>query len=233
MRVLTIATVSTFALAGLAQADFVDLTYAGTGAGSNVAVYSPVRNGTVFAGQIYLTLSNSTGLNLNGSWVSFCSDLGQNLSGGTNTYEIVGVDTLPIGDPMGAAKAQAIADMYSYAAGAQLSNTASNNLACAFQLAIWEIIHDFDSNAANNGLDITSGLFHATKSNGDAFSATLMGHLADFFGAIGTHGGAQLLGLGNGSRQDQILEVSGFIPGPGALALGALAGVLGASRRRR
>lgn len=233
MRTLIFVSSGALALAGFAQADFVDVTYTGTGAGSSVTVNSPVRNGNVFAGQIHMTLTNSTGIDLNGNWIVFCSDLGQNVSGGTNTYEVLPVSSLPQGGGMGAAKAAAIADMYAFAAGSQLLGTTSNSLATAFQIAIWEIVHDFDANASGNGLDVTAGLFSATKTDGSAFSATLMGHVASLFAAIGNTQGASIVGLGHPGKQDQILEVSGFVPGPGVLATGALGLLLSAGRRRR
>ncbi|MBL9140709.1 MAG: Cys-Gln thioester bond-forming surface protein [Phycisphaerae bacterium] len=233
MRTLIAASTGALVLAGVSHADFVDVVYTGTGAGSSVTVSSPVRNGNVFAGQIRMTLSNSTGIDLNGNWTVFCSDLGQNVSGSSTTYEVLPVSSLPAGSGMGAAKAAAIADLYAFAAGSQLSSGTSNNLATAFQLAIWEIVHDFDANAVNYGLSITSGLFSATKTNGDAFSATLMGHIANLFGAIGNTNGASLIGLGHPGRQDQILEVNGFVPGPGVLASAAIGLLLAGPRRRR
>jgi hypothetical protein len=220
-------------LCSLASADFVDVVYAGTGAGSNVKVSSPVRNGDVFAGQIKMTLSNSTGVDLNGNWIAYCTDLGQNVSGGSTTYEVLPVASLPMGGGMGAAKAAAIGDLYAFAAGSQLTNTTSAALATAFQLAIWEIVHDFDANAAGFGLNVTSGTFSATKTDGSALSAAVMGHLASLFAAIGTTNGATLLGLGHPSAQDQILEVSGFVPGPGVLACSAIGLIIRGARRRR
>lgn len=220
-------------LCSLASADFVDVVFTGTGAGSNVKVSSPVRNGDVFAGQVRMTLSNSTGVDLNGNWIVYCTDLGQNISGGSTTYEVLPVASLPMGGGMGAAKAAAIGDLYAFAAGSQLSNATSNALATAFQVAIWEIVHDFDANASGYGLDVTAGSFSATQTNGSALSAAVMGHLASLFAAIGTTSGSTLLGLGHPSAQDQILEVSGFVPGPGVLACGAIGLVLGGARRRR
>lgn len=234
MRTLIAVSCGALALAGASNADFVDVAFTGTGAGTQVKVTSPVRNGDVFAGQLHLTLSNSTGLDLNGNWTVYCSDLGQNISGGpANTYEVMQVSSLPMGSGMGAAKAAAIGDLYAFAAGSQLTNATSNQLAAAFQIAIWEIIHDFDANAANNGLDITAGLFSATKTDGSAFSVSFMQIVSDLFAAIGTTEGTTLFGLGNGSAQDQIIEVSGFIPGPGVLATGAIGLLLRSPRRRR
>lgn len=235
MRSLITASLSVLAFSTIAGADFVDVVYTGKGSGKNVKIVSPGINGDVFAGQLHFTLSNSTaGAFLNGSWTAFCTDLFQHTSSSSNPYQVVPVASLPFSGPMGAAKAAAIGDLYASMAGSQLEASTSDNLACAFQLAIWEIVTDFTGAGPSMGLDITSGGFQATKTTGEALSSGVMGYLADLFGAIGTTNGANLIGLGSESRQDQLIELpEGTIPGPGALATIALGCVLANSRRRR
>ncbi|MBM4112721.1 MAG: hypothetical protein FJ253_05000 [Phycisphaerae bacterium] len=209
-----------------ATAETVSMRYDGTGAGSQVKITSALFNGNAFAGQIHQTISG--GSSIDGSWITFCTDLSQHVSGSFNPFEIVTVDFLPSGSPMGAAKANAIRDLYAYAGGSQLLDSTANALAAAFQLALWEVLVDFDDSADGHALDITAGGFSATKTNGDAFSATLMSHLSSLFGAIGTvdSSGVQLVGLSSGQHQDQII----VIPAPAALALVGAAAI---TRRRR
>ncbi len=234
MRTLICASVSALAICSFSHAGFVDVAFTGTGKGQNVKIVSPGHNGNVFAGQLNFALSNSTaGDFLNGNWIGFCTDLYQTVSAGTNQYEVLPISALPMGAPMGAAKAAAIQSIYSFAAGAQLSSGTTNAFAAAFQLAIWEIVTDYTGVGPSLGLNITSGLFSATKTDGDPLSATIMGHLASLFGAIGTSGDANLIGIGSSNRQDQILEISNVIPGPGALATAAIGVLLSGARRRR
>lgn len=228
----TIALVSVIAglaSASAARADFVDVSYQGKQQGRTVKVTSALLTGDVFAGQLRHTLSDGPS-GLNGDWISFCTDLAQHVSQSASSYEIVDASLLPDGGAMGAAKAQAIADLYAHAGGLQLLTTTSDDLACAFQLALWEIITDYNGESDGYGLDVTAGGFKATKTNGDALSAGVMAELTSLFAAVGVAGGStdSLIGLRSGSKQDQLI----YVPGPGALALAGLA-IGGLGRRRR
>jgi hypothetical protein len=217
------------ALSSAANADFVDVVFTGTGAGQTVKISSAARTGSVFAGQLHHTISNGPAA-LNGDWTTFCTDLAQIVPTSLSQFEVVSITLLPDGAPMGAAKAQAITDMYAYAAGSQLLVSTTNDLATAFQLAIWEVVTDYQIAGPSHNLDITAGGFSATMDNGGALSAGISSHLAQLLGAVGSMGSADLLGIRSGSRQDQILNV---VPGPSALAgLVAGFGVVGRRRRR-
>ncbi|MFO0783616.1 MAG: hypothetical protein U0636_08015 [Phycisphaerales bacterium] len=226
MRTLACVSIGALALTSLATADFVDLQFTGVGAGQMVKVTSPSRNGDVFAGQILFTLTNSTGINLDGNWILYCCDLGQTVSGSTNTYEVLPVSSVPVNGPMGAIKAAAIGDLYAAAGGNQYTN--DNDFATAFQLAIWEVVTDYVGGPASLA-DITSGSFQATMTDSSPLSAGIAGYLSFLLNAIGTTNGANVLGLGNEGLQDQLIEV----PGPGVLAAGAIGAVLSGARRRR
>ncbi len=226
-RIIASSLLASSALVGAAHADFVDVYCSGTGAGQSVSVTLNGNGHNSFAGQIALTLSNSTGVNLNGNWVSYCTELDQHISpgGATNTYEVLPVSDLPIpGLGMGTARADAIARMYKFANGAQYG--ASNDYAAAFQVAIWEISNDYTGSAGS--LDIGAGIFTGNLSAGILSDlSTLLAAAANTNGAL-----ADITGLGNGSYQDQIIETPGNIPAPGALALLGAAGLFGARRRR-
>lgn len=210
--------VASLAVVSAAAADFTDVSFTGVGASQYVDLVSPGLNGNVEVGQLLVNLSNSTGGSgyLDGNHIAFCADVYHMVSGAAQTYEIVPLTGIPDTSPMGAAEAQALADIYSFAAGAQYGMDA--DYAVAFQLAIWEIIHDLDN------LDISSGNFQASGLTAGASAA-----LSSLLGAVGTNGSAQLIALTSGQYQDLIIEV----PAPGALALLGLAGLTGRRRARR
>lgn len=228
MRPIFVLCASALALSSAASADFVDVVFTGTGQGQTVKIASSARSGSVFAGQLHHSISNGPSY-LNGDWTTFCTDLAQIVPTSLSQFEVVSITLLPDGAPMGAAKAQAITDMYAFAAGAQLLASASNDLATAFQLAIWEVVTDYQIAGPSHNLDVTAGGFSATMNDGSALSAGISSHLSQFLGAVGSMGSADLLGIRSGSRQDQILNV---VPGPSALA-GLVAGFAVAGRRRR
>jgi MYXO-CTERM domain-containing protein len=126
---------------------------------------------------------------------------------------------------MGATSADAIARMYFAAGGAQFGT--DSDFAAAFQVAIWELAYDYDGTLGS--IDVTSGSF-----TGSGFSLQTDIYLAILLAAAANPLGAQadLLGLSNGDWQDQILDVSGGIPAPGAISLLGVAGLVGSRRRR-
>ena len=206
------------ALTGTAAATTVDVVYNGLGAYETVTVTSPGYNGNVAAGQLLLTLSNSSDTNAiqNGNYISFCADLYQFTNGGPNSYNVVGVDQLPTSAPMGAAAAQGIANMYAFAAGAQYANDSA--WAAAFQIAVWEVANDWST------LDPGTGNFAVT-----GYSAQAGIYLNQLLAAAFQPGSASIVGLANDTYQDFIVEV----PGPASLAVMGLAGLVGRARRRR
>jgi hypothetical protein len=218
---------SVLAVASAASADFVDVACTGLGAGAGVSVSLNGNGYNGFAGQILLALSNSTGADVNGSWTSYCTEIGQHISvgGASQTYALMNVADLPTpGLGMGTARADAISRMYKFANGAQFGG--NNEYAAAFQVAIWEISNDYDGTLGSLSLS-TGSLLGSVNGTIDGYLTTLFGAAADTNGAL-----ANIVGLGNESYQDQIIEVPGGIPAPGALALLGVAGVVGSRRRR-
>lgn len=226
MRNLICATAGALAIAGFASADQVDMAFTGAGAGAWVTVVSPGYNGDLYAGQINVDITNSTGINLDGSWITFCSDLYQAVNDNFSTYDVLNLQDIPNGSPMGAMKAQAIKEMYYAAAGQQYTN--DNDFAGAFQLAIWEIVYDY-SGGPKTAANMYDGLFQATNTDSSPLNGAMTAALNYLFGAIGSGNRAQLLGLGSADWQDQIIEV----PGPGVLSLGGLSLLLAGRGRRR
>lgn len=233
MKTAIATTVAIAAFCGAAQADMIDVKFTGTGAGQNTRITINGNTNDFFVGQLKHTLSAGTGAAaaINGPVVTFCSDLFQSVTSSGKTYDVVGIDQLPGSNPMGAAKADAIRDIYTVAAGTQLAANASNTLACAFQIAIWEIVTDYNGTVAS--LDVTSGNFKAKKTNNNALDASVMTQLSTLFAGIG-HQSSQygtLTGLRSGTAQDQILAGSP-VPAPGTLAAAGLISLAGLRRRR-
>lgn len=222
-----------FVLAGIsaASADVVDVKFIGKGSGQNVHIDLNGSGKDVFAGQLVHEFSNGTGLGslLSGQKIVFCSDLTQTTTSSAATYEVVDVEFTP--DPaMGASRAQAIYDLYHFAAGSQFDPNATNDFATAFQLAVWEVASDYDANVGLASLNLGSGSFEATYTNGNNFNSTIMNHLNDLFAAIGANAPKSgLFAVTNDFHQDQLVD---GIPAPGPLALLSLAGLLVMNRRR-
>lgn len=226
MRNRWLAVILTSACVNVAHAGFVDVVATSV---SNYQTLNTIFGGTayngVIVGQINLSLTNSTGVSLNGSWIGYCTEFDQHiqLGGASQTYEVRSLsDVSTPGAGMGAMKADAIARMYSAAAGQQYA--ADTSFAVAFQLSIWEVLNDFDGTLGS--LDLSSSAFQVV----DALSFTINANVAALFAAAADTGGARasLHGLANSSFQDQIIEV----PTPSALALLGLAGLARITRRR-
>jgi hypothetical protein len=237
MKTTPILAISAAALAvSAASAANVNVAFTGTGAGSNVRLTVGSATMNVFAGQLMHTISGATGAEswINGSKATYCADLTQYVTSSTTTFVTTDVANLRIGSPMGTVKANAIRDMFAFAAGSQIATPGNSDFTTAMQLAVWEVINDYNAGAANKGLSVTSGTFSATKTDGSALSAGIVTNLNALFAVAGTNvpgaSGMQFLGLGSDCQQDQI--VSGVVPTPGMLSMAA-AGSLIAIRRRR
>lgn len=229
----TIAALATVAVAASANAGFVDMKFLGTSEGSNVRTthFGDTRN--VFAGQLRHRIANGAGAEaaLNGDHRTFCADFYQFVSSSYTPYEVVEIEFVPNALPMGNVKAGALRSIYTASGAAALASNASSSLAAAFQLAIWEIVTDFDGSAAS--LSITTGHFSATKTDGNVLSSSINNHLATLFAAAvsSNEGVPNLVGLRSDCAQDQL--VMGFsIPTPGTAVLAGL-GILCVGRRRR
>lgn len=219
-------------LSAPALADTVDVKFLGTGAGTSVKINLNGNQTNVFAGQLIHQFSNGTGAGaqLSGTYVTFCTDLTEYVTSTTKTYNVVGIEDMPNSAPMGAAKAQAIADLYAYAAGSQIALAATDNIAAAFQIAVWEIVTDFNALAVNNGLSLSAGSLKVTKTNGSSLGSTLTSTIAAMFSALGTNAsGSGILGVSRAGSQDQLVVVP--LPAPGILALAGLGGVVALRRR--
>ncbi len=233
-----IAAIATAAAAGSAFADSVDVKFVGTGQGRSIKFDLNGQRQNVFAGQLKHNFSNGDGVGaeLNGDILTYCTDLLERVSGSTNRFDVVEVETAP-GTPMGIERANALRDIYVYAGGAQNASNANRDFTAAFQIAVWEIVSDFNGMLGRSSLDVESGAFEAYRTDGSTLSSAIRGHLSDLFDAIGTMGarsdGMGLYAVVNDGKQDQLVEMR-MVPLPSAAGLG-FAGLLGVSgfRRRR
>jgi hypothetical protein len=213
----------------VAQADVVDVNYLGTGAGAAAKIsFAPVGTRDLFTGQLRHHLANGTGLlaAYNGDHITFCPDLYQYVDSGVNQYSREALADLPLVNPavttMGALRAAALNTLFANY-GALASGTGDNEIAQAFQLAVWEIVYDY----SGSGLDLTSGDLSATQTDGSPLAAGVQGWLIAFDSSLGNVvSGEWVIGIGNPVKQDQL-----FTPAPGAIALMGAAGLIG--RRRR
>lgn len=229
-----IAAAAVATAASAAMADTIDVRFTGTARGQNVHVASALFNGNVFAGQLMHELTNGTGAaaDFNGTYPTFCTDLTQHVTSTTRTYDVVPVDVMPNNTPMGIQKAEAIRRMYAFEGGNQLLGTTSNDLAAAFQLAVWEIISDYNPAVIGYNLSMTGGSFQATKTDGSALASGVQTQLTALFSAVGIETGlpaTAVIGIRSSTCQDQLVP----IPTPGALALSGLGGLCLVRRNRK
>jgi hypothetical protein len=219
--------------AGLATADTVDMRFLGTGSGRNVRVTDGERTFNVFAGQLRHSFSNGTGLGamLQGEMITYCTDLSQYVSSTTQSYSVVPVASAPVGIAMGIEKARAIASLYDYAMGVQVTSSTSNDLGAAFQLAVWEVVSDFDYNIGAASLSLSTGNFRATQTNGNAVWSSVNNLLNGLFAHTNnsSFSPSGLRAIASGTYQDQLV----MVPAPGAGILAGLGMALIAKRTRK
>ncbi|NRA57092.1 MAG: hypothetical protein HRU13_03100 [Phycisphaerales bacterium] len=230
--VLTAAAV--LATAGIAAADTVDLRYFGPGAGGSFDVVANGTSTSVFAGQLNFLADNGTGAGsrLNGALMTYCIDVLEPVGAGRNTYDLTALEDSPvtaggISPAMGLDKAEAIARMYTFAAGSQFGS--DSDVASAFQLAVWEVIADF---GGDDPISLTTGDFRVTS----AVTLSTQSFLDDLLDAAGDGSISIFQGLGgltNEGLQDQIFELVIPLPGAAGMAAVGLAGVGLVARRRR
>lgn len=234
--VLSVAAVMGFT--AFASADTVDMKFTGTGKGSNVKVTLTNNTFNVFAGQLKHTMQNGTGTgaNLSGNYITFCSDLYETVTSSYKTYTLTDLNNLPDSSPMGFARAGAIWNIYQAFGSSALNTNANNDLAAAFQIAIWEIATDFNPNTGLSSLNVNSGSFKAVQTNGNALTGAIATNLNNIFNAAVANVSADpslfLTGLMHSTAQDQIVATTTTIPTPATGALAAL-GLLCMGRRRR
>ncbi len=162
-----------------------------------------------------------TGVFNGSNFLSYCIELAQQFSFGTNytNYSVVPVASAPNTSPMGATQAMDLAKLVA----AHFSGSfASTTLTGAMQLAIWEIVYE-----TSGTYGLTGGTFEVTSSNDAAAVAQANTWLAGLGNLTAM---APIIALGSADTQDFIT----IIPVPPSLALfagGLLFGLWGVRRR--
>ncbi len=240
MRYLTAVVGSLCAVATPAAADQVGMMYVGAGQGRDVRMSVGSLTMDVFAGQLKHQISGGTGAasGLNGVYTTFCADAAEYLKYAETPYSVAAIADLPKSSgwaPMGAEREQGVYDLYAAASGSQLGASSDADLAAAFQVALWEVIYDF--NGTRSSMDATSGIMSVSQTSGAALTGSMLSYLNGFFDAIMLVTAQQsgLIGLSNWGGQDQIVSpVMIPLPNPALLGLAGMAGLgaLAMIRRR-
>ncbi|MCL4740647.1 MAG: hypothetical protein KJZ54_00425 [Phycisphaerales bacterium] len=228
-RLAAVIAVAGFAVA--ASADVVEMKFTGTGQGRNVKVTIGDKSMGVFAGQLKHSILSGTGLgaDLVGDHLTYCTDLYEYVKSSPTTYTIVTLPEMPDSSPMGFARAGGVYDLFAWAGGQQFDPGIAKDFAAAFQIAVWEIVTDYDPSIGGASLDVTAGALKVKDSGGGPLSSGISGHLAAMFDAVGSDSARRgIVGLRSFGAQDQIT----VIPAPGPFALAAAGLALVVPRRR-
>jgi hypothetical protein len=232
---------ASLSVAAAASADVVDMARIGYGNGRMVTATLGSQKMTVFAGRILHQTSDGTGslANLPSNIVTFCAEILQGQADAPTPYTLSSVATLSGNTGLtnlGLAKQQAIYDLYAAAAGRQF--TLGLDYACAFQIAVWEVIYDYNTAPrGSDALSVTSGNFQVALADGSPLTASISDKISFLLGSVGSHSSqGGVIGFHSTAFQDQLYEndTDTIVPLPHGVWAG-MAGLAlaGAARLRR
>jgi len=226
------ATVAVLATTAFAAADSVMMKFTGAGAGRVVTIRVNGDQFRVHAGQLNHEITARTGPTAPalGALTTYCVDVSEWVNYNNREYQVTDLTDAPVGagdDGMAQHQADAIGRLYAYADGQQFGT--SRNFSAAFQLAVWEVVADMDTESSS--LSVGSGDFKAWHLNTGTtnYLTTLLAVATNDDLAINT----RIRALTNDGSQDQMFEVAVPLPTTGALAAVGLAGAGFFGRRRR
>ena len=227
------------ALAGVASAapETVDMKFTGTGPGQAVKVTYGSSARDLFVGQLKHTISAGTGwaASLVGDQRTYCADLDQYVSGNTSAFTVqpVAVRASQIDGSRAAGITSALSAVYTAFGSSAALGTASNDLAAAFQIAVWEICYDYNAAVGPSSISLTSGVVRFAQTNGSPLAAGVVNQFNAIVATLGNEsGGPGLYALMSPANQDQLIYVSGLVPTPGTAGLLGLGCLASFSRRR-
>lgn len=221
----TIAFVSMTAIAAaVVSADTVQMQFGGVSRGSNVSIR--VNGGSsvnVFAGSVIHNIDTIR-------TVTYCIDPDQWAANGTNVFEETALEVALSHRSFNADKADAIAKLAKVAGQDIWSETAATDLASAFQLAVWEVVMDYNPGTGVGSLSLGSGNFKAAGTNSASLSGSISTLVAQLFSGMQSASGNpnNFVAYTNRSHQDFMTQV----PAPGAAVLALMGLPLLATRKR-
>jgi hypothetical protein len=229
--------VALLAVAAPGRAGFVTSTFTDVNPGEVVTIYNPYskQNESGWAG-VY-NFKDAVG-DITGSYNGFCIEINQDIYGGLRAqFSVADLSTAPDPNPgpgapngMGGLRANLIRELWSNVYDQHLIT--NNSSAAAFQLAIWEIINETNTDPKTKALvlNVQTGILKA-----QADQPTL--RLANtWLGGLDLSGNGpkdnSLIALENATYQDYVTSV----PAPPGLVLAGIGGAccaFAAVRRRR
>jgi len=225
MNIKIVAVAASAGLASIAAAEQVSFQYQSLGEGRNVRIS---ENGgayfNVFSGSV---IHNVDGVRA----VTYCIDPDQWAQTGTMNFQQESLVNALDHRSEHQAKAWAIAELANAAGATLWTDDVDNDLASAFQIAVWEIVLDFNSAGGASSLALSSGNFRAMSTNGSPLSGAVQSHFDNLvgglsFGPVATGG---YTAYTNDAKQDFMAQIP--TPGTGILALAGLP-LIGSRRRR-
>ncbi len=232
MKAKVIATAAVLATAAAATADSVEMRFIDSGPSRVLTVEVDGEQSRLRVGQLnheILSRSGPTAPRV-GLLTTYCVDVTEWVTRQSETYHVSDLTDAPVvagSDGMSQEAADAIGRLYAHADGRQFES--DRNFSAAFQLAIWEVVADFDG--STDGLDVDDGEFRAWGLNSGTRNHLVS--LLDVAGDDSLRVNRRLRALTNDGAQDQIFEVVIPLPTTGAMAAVGLAGAGLMARRRR
>jgi len=210
-----VAAISAPALAGPVSFDFE-----GTAGGRNVRIVTEGGiSGNVFAGGIKHLVDGELA-------ITYCIDPEQWAQTGTTTFEQQALARGIRPRNGWSAKAAAIAQIADGIGSSLWTSSVDRDVAAAFQLTVWEILKDYNSNSGAAGLNFADGDFTASG------NASVISRAEGMFASIDANTrsiGSGYVAYTHDSHQDMM---GNAVPSPASLAIAGIALPLLTRRRR-